>query len=118
MVCPPRTVSKVPVMNSMVVPATPAVMAKTTEVCYSENWSPTTMGGTTVTKTKTRGRKGSKAAAAAAGPDCKVEIGGGRELQIKVDDNDTIPDLELDPEALAKVKAVRAKLDQLLKSQN
>ena len=110
-------------MNSMVVPATPAAMAKTTEVrtikpneiAYSENWSPLAMPGTTVTKTK--GGRGRKKAAAAPEPDCKVEIGGGRELQIKIEDNETMPDLKLDPEALAKVKAVRAKLDQLLKSQ-
>jgi len=120
---PPRTHSKVQNMTNMV-PATPAAMAKTTEVRsikpneigYSENWSPLAMPGTTTT-TKGRGKKGKMAAAPV--PDAKLEIGGGRELQIQVDkNNDTIPDLQLDPEALERIRNVRNELDKLLRCKN
>ena len=48
-----------------------------------------------------------------------LPLGGGRELQFDLDepDDEDGPGLKLDPEALAKVKAIRQKLDLLLKKQ-
>ena len=64
-----------------------------------------------------RGRKG-MASAAAKAADAKIDIGGERELQVNLDESEGEMLPQLDPEALAKVKAIRAKLDNLLRHQH
>jgi len=135
MVCPPKTVSKLPTRNLPLpghemmdggVPATPAAFAKTdqprvakpNEVSYSQNWSPLI----NTTGTVARGGRTKRGAAAQPPPNpdkVALPLGGGRELQFDLDepDDEDGPGLKLDPEAFAKVKAIHQKLALLLKKQ-
>lgn len=133
MVCPPKTVSKLPARNlgHEGVPATPAAFAKNdqprvampNELSYSVNWSPivSATGGAAMS-TMPRGGRTKRGAPAQPQPNpgsVALPIGGGRELQFDLNESDDEegPGLKLDPEAFAKVKAIHQKLALLLKKQ-
>jgi len=133
MVCPPATGRKPSKLNQEFsqVPTTPAVMAKehagnmrvlkpgeqTYTFTYSNNWSPLLTTAKATTGRGGRGRKGLAASSVAKAVDAKIDIGGERELQLNLDESDGDTVVHLDPEALAKIKAVRQKIDKLLENQ-
>ena len=83
---------------------------------FSENWSPVLNAATTTAARGPKGGRGRKVAPPTKATDAKIDIGGERELQLNLDESEgELP--QLDPEALAKIKAIRQKLDNLLKHQ-
>jgi len=119
MVCPPATGRKPSKLNLEFsqVPTTPAVLTKEAgnmrvtkpgeqTYAFSNNWSPLVTTAIVAASS-----------VALAGFDAIIDLGGERELQINLDESDGDTVVYLDPEALAKLKAVRQKIDKLLENQ-